>query len=365
PRLGGDEFTVLVSTRIDRHAAGDIADAIHLALAEPIDVNGDQAAVGAAIGIAFIEPGLTASEVLRRADTAMYSAKSMDGTWRTATYSSGLDLNARRREQLAVDFRKSLAGDQLALAYQPILETATGRLAGAEALLRWSHWELGPVAAPLIVELAEMTGSVDELNAWVFRTAMRDVISCGLPADSSFFVAVNVSPRELELPTLVANMEAALVQSGMPPARVVVELSERIVALGHGESANVTGLTDLGISLALDDFGEGQTSLGHLRTLPIKFLKLDRLFVEQADQSIADRTVLDSVVTLAHDLGFAVIAEGIETASQHEIVAEAGADLLQGYGLHRPMTIWDLARLLGGSTLPAALLEQSPAVEVS
>lgn len=358
-RLGGDEFTVLVDDSTGRHAAAEIADAIHLALAAPFDINGDQAAVGAAIGIAFIEPGLGASEILRRADTAMYSAKQSPGTWRTATYSAGLDVNARRREQLAVDFRTSLAQDQLTLAYQPILETATGRVAGAEALLRWSHWELGPVAAPLIVELAEMTGSVDELNAWVFATALSDVAACQLPTDSDFFVAVNVSPRELELPSLVANMRTAIERSGMPPSNVVVELSERIVALGHGESANVTGLTDLGLSLALDDFGEGQTSLGHLRTLPIRFLKLDRLFVEQADQSPADRTVLDSVVNLAHDLGFAVIAEGIETASQHEIVAGAGADLLQGYGLHRPMTIWDLSRLLTGPVPPAALLART------
>ncbi len=345
-RLGGDEFTVLVDGPDGMQTALEIADAIHLALVEPFDLRDGAGRVGASIGIAPVEAGRGHSELLRRADVAMYAAKGSAGSWRTAVYDGALDEADRQRNRLAEAFRASLESDELRLAYQPVVDASTGRIVGVEALLRWSHREVGAVGAATIVEIAEATGSVDELSAWVFRTALTDIASCSTDPYRDLFVAVNVSPRELELDTLVPNMERALAESGLAASRVVVELSERIVASARGSIDNVNRLMDLGLRLALDDFGEGQTSLAHLRGLPITHLKLDRLFIQNADESVEDRKILASVVGLAHDLGFSVIAEGIETPAHHQIVAAAGADLLQGYGLHAPMTIAEFRRTL-------------------
>ena len=346
-RLGGDEFTVLLEHGAESFVADEIADAIHLALSEPFDIADDRARVGASIGIAHSEPYIGVSEMLRRADVAMYTAKSTAGAWRTMTYRVELEESERRSERLANDFGAALRSGGLHLAYQPIVDLGTESIVGVEALIRWQHPDLGPIAAPSILEIAELAGRVDELNAWVFDTALHDVVGCRSADATEPFVAVNVSPDELELDTLVDNMLAALARSGASPSRVVVELSERIVAEARGAIGNVNRLTALGLDLALDDFGQGQTSLAHLRGLPISFLKLDRLFVQHAGESDEDRKILGSVVGLAHDLGFSVIAEGIETAEHHSIVAEAGADLGQGYGLHRPMPIADLRELLG------------------
>jgi EAL domain-containing protein (putative c-di-GMP-specific phosphodiesterase class I) len=276
------------------------------------------------------------------------------------TYRIELDESERRAERLANDFGPALEEGQLYLAYQPIVDTDTGSVVGVEALIRWAHPELGPVGAPAILETAEATGNVDKLNAWIFETALIDTASCGSNNGFELFIAVNVSPQELELDSLVDNMVVALAASGVAPSRVIVELSERIVAKARGSISNINRLIALGLELALDDFGQGQTSLAHLRGLPISFLKLDRLFIQHASESTEDRKVLGSVVGLAHDLGFSVIAEGIETPDQREIVSLAGADLAQGYGLHRPMPIADLRKLLGA----AAALDAAPQLAV-
>jgi signal peptidase I len=345
-RLGGDEFTVLLDEGSEPLRADEYADAIHLALVQPFDISGEFVRVGASIGIAHSEPFITVSEMLRRADVAMYAAKGANGDWRTVTYRIELEENERRNERLAQDFDQALAERQFNLLYQPIVETVTGSIVGAEALIRWSHPELGAIAAPTIIEVAEETDNIDELNAWIFDTALNDIATCCRPCGVEPFVAVNVSPRELSLTSLSANMESALATSGISPSRVVVELSERIVAEARGSIRNVELLTEMGLALALDDFGEGQTSLAHLRGFPITYLKLDRLFIEHAGDSSTDRKILGSVAALAHDLGFSVIAEGIETTDHHTIVAEAGAELAQGFGLHKPMPIDDFRELL-------------------
>jgi diguanylate cyclase (GGDEF)-like protein len=353
-RLGGDEFTVLVDPRCELSSAEEIADAVHMSLLEPFQIGGEQVRVGASVGIAHAEPGVGESEMLRRADVAMYAAKSMSGTWRTVTYTTEFDEQERRHGRLARAFKTALDRDELELAYQPIVDAPTGAVVGAEALLRWTHAELGPVPPPTILDIAELTGMVSELNRWVFHRALTDIAACPSPRDAPLFVAVNVSPEELELETLCDNMRSAIDASEISPRHVVVELSERIVAQARGSDENVDRLIGMGLDLALDDFGEGQTALAHLRGLPIRFLKLDRLFIEHAGESAEDRKILASVVALAHELGFSVIAEGIETEDHRRIVLEAGADLLQGYGLHRPMPVAALRRLIEHDDAPPA-----------
>lgn len=345
-RLGGDEFTVLLDRGLDPIVADEIADAIHLALSEPLEIADDRAHVGTSIGIAHSEPFIGVSEILRRADLAMYTAKGSSDLWGTRTYRVELEEGARQSQQLTNDFSSGFRSGDVHLMYQPIVDLSDGAIVGVEALLRWTHPDLGPIPPPSILETADSVGLTDELNAWVFVTALSDIAGCQTISGVKPFVAVNVSPKEIELDSLVDNMKAALAATGVPPSRVVVELSERIVTEARRAIENVNRLCVLGVGLALDDFGQGQTALGHLRGLPIDTLKLDRVFVQNARETAEDRRMLGSVVSLAHDLGCSVIAEGIETAEQKAIVAEAGADLAQGFGLHRPMRIDALRRLL-------------------
>jgi len=336
-RLGGDEFTVLLEPMTDRRVAIQIASTIHRSLVEPMTVGREAVKIGASIGIAYAEVGLPESEVLRRADAAMYSAKNGTSSTRISVYHPDLDEAERRQGRLAAEFKKALDNGDLSLYFQPLVSSKTRRIVGAEALIRWTHRELGSVSAPAILELAEVSDRVNELNNWILRTALGTVGSIRLDDSDEFTISVNVSPTELELPGLVDNVRDALMLSGLPAHRLVVELSERIVADRNTSIPAIDELTLLGASLSLDDFGQGQTSLAHLRGLPIDQLKLDRLLVQQACMDDSDRIILESIVGLAHDLDLHVVAEGVETDEHLETVIAAGVDLMQGYGLHRPM----------------------------
>ncbi|MGB5757869.1 MAG: bifunctional diguanylate cyclase/phosphodiesterase, partial [Acidimicrobiales bacterium] len=355
-RLGGDEFTVLLEPLASPKEAVDLASSIHRALLEPLRLENGIVKVGASIGIAFAETGLSDSEILRRADAAMYAAKQSTDSLRVALYHPGLDEAERRRGRLAAEFKKALDQDELALHFQPLVSARTGRIEGVEALLRWTHRELGPVNTADILDLAEVSNRVDDLNAWIFQTALHAVAGCNIRPDASFFVAVNVSPVELDSDALVSNVHDALLLTGVPVSRVIIELSERIVATRGDAIPNVQRLIDIGVMLALDDFGEGRTSLAHLRGLPISQLKLDRLLVQQACTAEADRIILESVVALAHDLRFTVVAEGVEDDRHRAAVTAAGADLLQGYAIDRPMPIERLRPLLVRDGLTTTVL---------
>ncbi len=345
-RLGGDEFTILLEPLADQRDAFGVASNIHRSLVEPMPLDNETVKVGASIGIAFADAGLDESEVLRRADAAMYAAKMGDSGTRITIYHPGLDEAERRRGRLAAEFKKAMDRDELHLHFQPVVAAHTGVIEGAEALVRWTHRELGAVSPPTILELAELSERVDELNAWIFQTALGAVRSCNLRPDADFFMAINVSPTELELDSLITNVSDALLLSNVSSDRLVVELSERIVADRTELIPNIDELIALGARLSLDDFGQGRTSLAHLRGFPISQLKLDRILVQQACLADADRIILESIVGLAHDLGFTVVAEGIETDEHSDTVTNAGADYLQGYGLHKPMPFADMRALL-------------------
>jgi diguanylate cyclase (GGDEF)-like protein len=351
-RLGGDEFTILLVD--DEPDAGDrLADQIHARLAVPFDVAGESVTVATSIGISQAEPGIGVSEMLRRSDVAMYSAKKPGKTTRTVRYHVGLDEEERRTEALGRSLAGAIANDELHLLYQPIVTTGDGAIVGTEALIRWDHPLLGPVSPPDILGVAESIDLIDELNAWIVRRAMIDMARC-LPRTAvdgiEPFVAINLSPREVELTSLVDNLTAAMDESGLRPSQIVIELSERIAAESLDSIPNVDVLVERGMRLALDDFGQGHTSLAHLRKLPISCLKLDRALVLNADDSVEDRTILRSVVSLARDLGYSVIAEGVETDHQLSIVRSAGAQYVQGFGLHRPMRVGELQELLDRAT---------------
>lgn len=344
-RLGGDEFTVLLNPVSSPNAAREVASQIHRALLEPFTVVGKTANVGTSVGIAHPEPGVTESELLRRADAAMYAAKAAGGA-RTEWYHPRLDEGERRRGRMAAEFKKALERDELALHYQPIVQAATGRIVGAEALLRWQHRELGAVNTAAILELAEVSGRVEQLNRWIFANAADALATCRVAPHLQFDLAVNVSPAELASASVVGNLSDAILLSQVDPGRIIVELSERMVTEDPTTRRHIDEISALGVQLALDDFGEGRTSLAHLRGLPIDLIKLDRVIVDHAVASETDRIILESVTGLAHDLQMNVVAEGIETPDHQAVAEQAGADLLQGYGLYRPMPLHQLQTLL-------------------
>ncbi len=361
-RLGGDEFTVLLPESDDQLAT-DVSGRIHQRLSELIQLQQDAVQVGTSIGVAHYEPGLAADEILRRADTAMYHAKAAKAERPLAFYHPDLDLEEARRNQLAADLADALENDGLNLLFQPLVSVLERRVAGAEVLLRWEHPEQGYQQPSTIFEIAENAGLIGELNRWILVKSLKEVARFPLN-DQRFVLAVNASPAELECDQLIPNIEEALGLSGVNPEHLVIELSERIVASGNDLSAVSERLLDLGVGLSLDDFGEGKTSLGHLRHLPIKQLKLDCLLVQQAVTSQTDRVILNSIVNLGHDLGFEVVAEGVETDDHMAAAIDAGADLVQGFGLHRPMSARDLSQLVRPNTdtgpPPHPLAEQPP-----
>lgn len=356
-RLGGDEFTVLLEPAADIAPAVAVADRIHEALEAPFQLGECSVSVSGSIGIAPAELGLSGGEILRRADVAMYAAKSSKQTPRTSQYHASLDDRERRRGRLSAEFKKALDRHELTLVYQPIV-AAGGQVRGVEALLRWTHRELGPVSTATILELAEVANRVDDLTAWIFNTALTDIAGCHIPSSQPFTVAVNVTPTELVSPRLITTVRESLAASGLPADSLIVELNERVASDGKASLASVQQMGALGIGLALDDFGEGRTSLGHLRNLPIGRLKLDRTLVQNATTGDADQVILSSVIRLAHDLDFVVVAEGIEKPTHLSTALAAGADLLQGFGLHRPMELDGLKRLLADQGLVATVVER-------
>ncbi len=349
-RMGGDEFTVLLryhhSTSQEAATADAEATAVAVvdAVGEPFQLRQARVQISTSVGIDLSGPGANAELALRRADVAMYHAKTTEGL-RSATYSSNLDELERQRNELSTDFARALANDQLHLVYQ-VLYTAAGEgrgprtPVGAEALVRWEHPTLGPIRPDRLVDMADQLGLTSDFNQWVMGSVGSDITLFNTmhPGLGPMLITANLSPTELELPELVPNLAKMLDRFGFDPSSLLLELSERMITPDEGDQVfrNLVAMTELGIRLILDDFGEGRTSLTFLRSLPIAGLKLDRSLVKNSVRTRTDAAVLHSVVALAHELDMFVVAEGIENEAELAEVERADVDYLQGYFLHRP-----------------------------
>jgi signal peptidase I len=340
-RFGGDEFVVLLHGKATDDGVIDpivMADRLVEAVAQPFAIAPGQVTVTASIGLAELEEGDNAGEFIRRADVAMYKAKK-DVTIRWAQYEPSMDASARRAAELAPYLADAIAKNELTLNYQPLITSDTRRMAGVEALLRWTSDEFGPLPPDEIVHVAETSGLLDALNRWVAEHATAQVADWqrrfGIP---DLFLTINASPTELQSRHLASNLSRALLLSGLDPSALIVELSERVTTEQDADMfRSLDELAALGIRVVLDDFGQGQTSLAHLRQLPLVGIKLDRQLVFQAAEQTDDLVILTSIVGLAHDLNLRVVAEGVETEHQFALVADAGVDLVQGYLVGRPV----------------------------
>jgi diguanylate cyclase (GGDEF)-like protein/PAS domain S-box-containing protein len=341
-RFGGDEFVLLLDGVGDEAEAARRADEIQGALAAPVDVGGYEVFTSASIGIALAGGGGPGQpeHLLRDADAAMYRARTL-GAERHAVFDRSMHSEALRRLQLETELRRAVDRGEFRVFYQPVVELRTGRTRGWEALVRWDHPERGLVGPDEFIAAAEDTGLIIPLGRWVLGQACRQLRlwQQGEPGAEPLFVCVNLSARQFLDPRLAAEVEAAVAEAGLPPGSLKLELTESTVMRdAQAASALLRRLRSLGIQIYLDDFGTGYSSLSHLHQLPLDGLKIDRSFV----RGTVDEPVVQTILTLAHHLGVAVVAEGIEEAGQLAALHAMGCRLGQGYLFSRPVAPADV-----------------------
>src|SRR4051794_29857443 len=346
-RLGGDEFAIAQPGLRAPESAAVLARKLLAALAAPFVLGGHELHVAASIGVAlFPGDGRDADGLLKAADLALYRAK-QEGRGRFRFFEAAMDAEARRRRRVERELRQALGRGELTLVYQPQLDLATGRIEGVEALARWDHPERGPVPPGEFVPVAEASGLIMPLGAWVLREACRQAAAWrreGL----ALTMAVNVSPAQLRHPDGLEAVGEALRASGLEPGVLGLEITEGVLMETFGRAADevLRGLAARGVGLAIDDFGTGYSSLAYLRRLPARRIKVDRSFVRGIGADPEDEAVVRAIVTLGHALGKAVVAEGVETEVQLAFLRELGCDAAQGFLLARPQPAVEVRQLL-------------------
>lgn len=361
-RLGGDVFAVLCT--VDRPGrARDLAERLLAELRSPFAVGEHTLVVTGSVGVAVAPPRRgDVDRLLRAADVAMHRAKER-GTDRVEVHAPADATRAPRTQDVETALRRAIAGDALQLEYQPVRTSADGTLVGVEALVRWPSAD-GTVRPPAaFVPLAEATGLVVPMGEWVLRTACREALRWTTRAGQRApALAVNVSARQLAEPDLVARVAEILTESGLPPSRLVLEVTE--TAFLHDPQAAIgrlRRLQGLGVTIAIDDFGTGWSSLGSLRRLPVDALKIDRTFVAGLGDGGDGRALVTTILRLASDLGLGVVAEGVETDAQLRVLRSMGCAQVQGFLLGRPGAPEHVRRLLRGSSSPCATLSPAAA----
>ena len=345
-RLGGDEFAILAQHLEHERVVVTLAERIMQALRKPFMVAGTELTTSASIGITLSALGYTrAEDVLRDADIAMYKAKGA-GKARYALFDASLHTEVANRLRLEGELRRAIDEERLSLVYQPLFELGQGRLTGFEALVRWHHPSDGTISPTVFLPIAEESGLMLRLSDFVLHCACRQLREWQQidPSYAELTMNVNVSGHDIAHAAFVARVTRALVEAGLQPRHLCLELTENILMTRiEGAVSLLHDLRQLGVKLAIDDFGTGYSSLSHLSTLPIDILKIDRSFVSRLHSGANEATVVRSIVLLGSSLGKTVVAEGIEHAAQIEQLREMGCGAGQGYHLARPMPAHEIS----------------------
>jgi diguanylate cyclase (GGDEF)-like protein/PAS domain S-box-containing protein len=342
-RLGGDEFVVVCEDLATREEAAAVAERVEQALDIAIDVRGHKVSVSASLGVAISDGSDRADDMLRKADSAMYRAKE-HGRGRYEVFNP--DLQARALRQV-----RALSGDELRLYYQASYNLRRGTLVGVEALLRWQHPDRGLLAPIDFLDVAEDRRLMIPLGEWVLRSACTQASDWYRRfGERAPEMSVNISSRQLGRHGLTRMLEDILDETGMRPDRLCLELTERQV-LGAAEAVqnDLDGLSELGVTLAVDDFGTGFANIDYLRRVPFRVLKMDRSYVGGLGTDRTDTALTAGIVALGHSLDLTVVAEGVETTPQRRHLRKLGCDLAQGFLLHRPAPAAAMTRLLESS----------------
>jgi predicted signal transduction protein with EAL and GGDEF domain len=348
-RLGGDEFVVLLDGLRHANDAMAVAQRLQEELTQPFALGGHDVFTSASVGIAVYQPSYThPEELLRDADTALYRAKG-EGRARSVVFDSEMHARAMARLRLENDLRKALDRHELRLQYQPIICLATGMIVGFEALVRWHHPERGVVSPGEFIPVAEETGLIGPIGQWVLRQACEHAATwpARAPGQAPPSVAVNLSRKQFVQTDLVEQVARLLRSTGVEARRLKLEVTEDAI-MGNADTAirMLSALRALHVDIHMDDFGTGYSSLSYLHRLPIDALKVDRSFVSNLGTTGANGAIFQAIVTLAHNLGLVVIAEGVATPEQLAQVLTLEADQAQGFHFARPVDASECARLI-------------------
>ena len=335
-RLGGDEFAVVLRGATE-HIAVEIAQRMVQSIAEPIDLNGQVAQVGASIGIAIGTPLTSMDELVHQADVAMYAAKAC-GKGRMQVFNPGLLQADTYRVSFESQLARATAAGELVVHYQPILSVPDYHCIAIEALVRWQHPQQGLLEPEKFIEIAERTGAINGIGAFVLEQACAEAATWkGSRSASPVAVHVNVSAKQLDDDHFVDLVRRSLVEHGIPASRLVLELTETVGLHSPAAILRLKALAASGVGIAIDDFGTGYSSLTTLRSLPVSVIKLDRTFIAGALANPIDRTVIEAIVQMSGRLGLLTIAEGIERPDQQQFLEQIGCDAVQGYLYLRPV----------------------------
>ena len=346
-RFGGDEFVVLLETPLSDKAAAEVINCIMARVASPVCLDGDKLFVSCSVGVSvFPTDGDDAESLIQHASSAMHRAKKK-GPNSFHFFTPQMNERALKRSRLESDLRVALEGEQFFLHYQPQVDLRSGCIVGMEALLRWQHPQRGNIAPGEFIDLAEETGLIVPIGAWVMQTACRQMQIWQLQGFADLRISVNLSAKQFSDENLVESIAAILFETGLDPKCLELELTESLVMTDAGSGFGILqGLKSLGLSLAVDDFGTGYSSLAYLKRLPIDTLKIDQSFVRDITDDIDDAVIVKSIISLAHNLRLSVIAEGVETNEQLSFLQKNGCDEIQGFRFSHPVSANDFSILL-------------------
>lgn len=346
-RLGGDEFTVLLT---DLHAPDHVefvCQDMLARLSQPFGIGNEFAYVSASIGVA-ISPvdAASADELLRKADTAMYAAKTA-GKNQFSYFTQSMDDNAHRRLRMSTDLRQAIAANQLRLHFQPVIDLRNGQVVKAEALLRWQHPTLGRIEPAAFIPIAEEAGLMGSIGNWVFREAAVRTKQWSERAGKQVKVALNKASVQFSRRYMESDWLAFLMQIGVPPSSIVIEITEGVLLNASPYVYDkLIEYRDAGIQVAIDDFGIGYSSLAYLQKFDIDYLKIDQSFIHDIPANPANCTMAETFIVMAHKLGPKVVAKGIETREQAEFLMQAGCDYGQGFYFEPPVPEYEVEKLL-------------------
>ncbi|MFM0137157.1 bifunctional diguanylate cyclase/phosphodiesterase [Caballeronia grimmiae] len=351
-RLGGDEFAIMHSGAHAEAACALCVGIVDACNSGTFVVDGQSIHLGASVGFAlYPADGGAPAELLRNADLALYAAKA-DGKGTYRRYESALNDKTQERQALEAGLRRALTDGQLELHYQPLVDAKTGRIASAEALVRWRHPERGLVSPAEFIEIAEETGLIIPLGNWVLRTACAEAAKW--PA--SIGVAINLSPVQFRDKALASNVVSALKEAGLQPQRLELEITEGVLLMDEARTLHTLNhLRAMHVRISMDDFGTGYSSLSYIRKFPFDKIKIDQSFVRNIPHDAESVGIVRAIITMSACLGLPTTMEGVETAEQFGFAVSEGCSAIQGYFVSRPVPAAQLRTLLGRDTLCASV----------
>jgi diguanylate cyclase (GGDEF)-like protein/PAS domain S-box-containing protein len=346
-RIGGDEFIILLSSVKDRADVTILCDKILKSLVAPFALRDHELFITTSLGVCmYPDDGQETEDVMKKADIAMYHAKSL-GRNNVQFYNDDMDQNASRRFVISNSLRRGLENQEFRVYYQPKLDVLSGRIVAMEALARWEHPELGLLSPVEFIQLAEENGLIMQLGEWILRESCLQNVKWQSEGITGLRVAVNLSGYQLQHTALLATIRKVLKETGMPADLLELEITESVIMQNPDFIVSVLSvITELGIHISIDDFGTGYSSLAHLKRFSVNTLKIDKSFVRDVDFSSTDAAIATAIIAMGNSLKLNVIAEGVETQAQYDFLRDNNCDQVQGYLFCRPLPPSELVELL-------------------